>query len=140
MNMLPATLVSQSEAHTVITLAGGSERIVLPGRADRPITGELTLGVRAEHLGIGAPGEGLAARVELVEHLGDVSILHAHLDGVGQVISLKLDKQDAGQPVGARIGIKVVSSSATLFDANGVAVTFERGEAEEGVASVQAVV
>ena len=119
-----------------VALSGGSEHIVLPGRPARPITGELTLGVRAEHLGIGAPGEGLAARVELVEHLGDVSILHAHLDGAGQAISLKLDKKDAQHAVGARIGIKVASSTVTLFDANGVAVAFERTEIGERVQPV----
>ncbi|CAG4904352.1 ABC transporter ATP-binding protein [Paraburkholderia gardini] len=137
MNMLPAVLVSQGETQTVVTLAGGSGSIVLPGCPARSITSKLTLGVRAEHLGIGAPGEGLPARVELVEHLGDVSILHAHLDGVGQAISLKLDKKDAQLPVGARIDVKVASSSVTLFDANGIAVAFEHSEA---AARVQAVV
>src|SRR5471032_1285135 len=77
MNMLPATLVSQNESQTVITVTGGNNEIVLPGRPERALTGELTLGVRPEYLGIGAPGEGLPARVELVEHLGDVSLLHA---------------------------------------------------------------
>lgn len=136
MNMLPATLVSQSEAQTVIALGSGNEGIALPGCADRPLAAEVTLGVRAEHLSIGAPGEGMAARVELVEHLGDVSILHAHLDGAGRAISLKLDKKDAGHAVGARIGIKVAPSSATLFDADGVAVKFERSEVAEDAAGV----
>jgi multiple sugar transport system ATP-binding protein len=136
MNMVPATLVSQSETQTVITLGGSSEHVVLPGRPGRPVTDKLTLGVRAEHLGIGAPGEGLAARVELVEHLGDVSLLHAHLDSVGQAISLKLDKKDAQHPVGARIGIKVASSAVTLFDANGTALAFERSEVEGRVQAV----
>jgi multiple sugar transport system ATP-binding protein len=128
MNMLPAALVSQSETQTVITLGGGSDQIVLPGRPGRSLTGKLTLGVRAEHLGIGATGEGLPARVELVEHLGDVSLLHAHLDGMGQAISLKLDKKDAQHAIGARIGIRLAASAATLFDANGTAVAFERSE------------
>ncbi|HEY4296484.1 MAG TPA: sn-glycerol-3-phosphate ABC transporter ATP-binding protein UgpC [Paraburkholderia sp.] len=130
MNMLPATLVSQSDVQTVVTLTGDSEHIVLPGRPGGPLTGKLTLGVRAEHLGIGAPDDGIGARVELVEHLGDISILHAHLDGVGQAIALKLDKKDAQHAVGARIGVKVASSAVTLFDANGVAVAFERSEVE----------
>jgi multiple sugar transport system ATP-binding protein len=130
MNMLPATLVSQSDSQTVIALSGAAEHIVLPGRPGRPLGGKLTLGVRAEHLGIGAADEGLGAHVELVEHLGDVSLLHAHLDGVGQAISLKLDKKDAQHAVGARIGIKVAASAVTLFDADGVAVPFERSEVE----------
>jgi multiple sugar transport system ATP-binding protein len=136
MNMLPATLVSQSETQTVVTLNGASEQIVVPGYPGRPIAGNLTLGVRAEHLGIGAPGEGLGARVELVEHLGDVSILHALLDGVGQAISLKLDKKDAQYAVGARVGIKVASSAVTLFDADGAAVAFESSEVAGRVQAV----
>ena len=136
MNMLPATLVSQSETQTVVTLTGSHEEIVVPGYPARPVAGKLTLGVRAEHLGIGAPGEGLGARVELVEHLGDVSVLHALLDGVGQAISLKLDKKDAQYAVGARVGIKVTSSALTLFDTNGAAVAFESKEVEGRVRAV----
>ncbi|MGF6574285.1 multiple sugar transport system ATP-binding protein [Paraburkholderia sp. GAS333] len=136
MNMLPATLVSQSESQTVVTLTGGSDQIVLPGRPDRAIAGELTLGVRPEYLGVGAPGEGLPARVELVEHLGDVSLLHAQLDGVGKPISLKLDKKDAQHAVGAHVGIKVAAASVTLFDAKGAAVAFEHREVGERVQAV----
>jgi multiple sugar transport system ATP-binding protein len=136
MNMLGATLVSQSDTQTVVMLAGASQRIVLPGRTARPVSGELTLGVRAEHLGIGSLDEGLAARVELVEHLGDVSILHARLDGMAHAIALKLDKRDAQHAVGARVGIKVASSSVTLFDANGATVAFGRPEVGEDVRAV----
>ncbi|MGF6873972.1 ABC transporter ATP-binding protein [Paraburkholderia sp. MM5477-R1] len=136
MNMLAATLVSRSDAQTVVALAGASQRIVLPGRLAQPVSGELTLGVRAEHLGIGSLDEGLAARVELVEHLGDVSILHARLDGMAHAIALKLDKKDAQHAVGARVGIKVASSSVTLFDANGAAVSLARPEVGEDVGAV----
>jgi multiple sugar transport system ATP-binding protein len=136
MNMLPATLVSQNELQTVITVTGGNNEIVLPGRPERALTGELTLGVRPEYLGIGAPGEGLPARVELVEHLGDVSLLHAQLDGVGKAISLKLDKKDAQHAVGARVGIKVATSSVTLFDEKGAAVAFEHREVGERAQAV----
>ncbi|MGF6637442.1 ABC transporter ATP-binding protein [Paraburkholderia sp. MM6662-R1] len=136
MNMLAATLVSRSDAQTVVALAGASQRIVLPGRPAQPVSGELTLGVRAEHLGIGSLDEGLAARVELVEHLGDVSILHARLDGMAHAIALKLDKKDAQHAVGARVGIKVASSSVTLFDANGAAVSLARPEVGEDVGAV----
>ncbi|MGF6367483.1 multiple sugar transport system ATP-binding protein [Paraburkholderia sp. RAU6.4a] len=136
MNMLTATLVSRSDAQTVVALAGASQRIVLSGRLAQPVSGELTLGVRAEHLGIGSLDEGLAARVELVEHLGDVSILHARLDGMAHAIALKLDKKDAQHAVGARVGIKVASSSVTLFDANGAAVSLARPEVGEDVGAV----
>ncbi|KXU84003.1 sugar ABC transporter ATP-binding protein [Paraburkholderia monticola] len=136
MNMLAATLESQSDAQSVVTLAGASQRIVLPGRLAQPVGSELTLGVRAEHLGIGSLDEGLAARVELVEHLGDVSILHARLDGMAHAIALKLDKRDAQHAVGARVGIKVASAAVTLFDSNGAALALERPEVGEDVDAV----
>ncbi|MGF6820120.1 multiple sugar transport system ATP-binding protein [Paraburkholderia atlantica] len=136
MNMLAATLVSQSDTQTVVALAGASQRIVLPGQSSQSLNGELTLGVRAEHLGIGSLDEGLAARVELVERLGDVSLLHARLDGMAHAITLKLDKKDAQHAVGARVGIKVASSSVTLFDANGAAVSLARPEVGEDVGAV----
>ncbi|WP_233857793.1 ABC transporter ATP-binding protein [Paraburkholderia sp. HD33-4] len=136
MNMLAATLVSRSDTHTEVMLAGASQRIALPGRLEKPVSGELTLGVRAEHLGIGSLDDGLAARVELVEHLGDVSLLHARLDGMAHAISLKLDKKDAQHAVGARVGIKVASSSVTLFDANGAALSLARPEVGEDVDAV----
>ncbi|MBB5508863.1 ABC transporter ATP-binding protein [Paraburkholderia atlantica] len=136
MNMLAATLVSQSNTETVVALAGASQRIVLPGRSSQSLNGELTLGVRAEHLGVGSLDEGLAARVELVEHLGDVSLLHARLDGMAHAITLKLDKKDAQHSVGARVGIKVASSSVTLFDANGAAASLARPEVGEDVGAV----
>ena len=136
MNMLAATLVSQSDTQTEVMLAGASQRIALPGRLTRPLSGDLTLGVRAEHLGIGSLDEGLAARVELVEHLGDVSILHARLDGMAHAIALKLDKKDAQHAVGARVGIKVASSSVTLFDGSGATVALARREVGEDVDAV----
>ncbi|TDG06988.1 sn-glycerol-3-phosphate ABC transporter ATP-binding protein UgpC [Paraburkholderia guartelaensis] len=136
MNMLAATVVSQNGVQTVLALAGASHRIALSGRPDRALNGELTLGVRAEHLSIGFADEGIAARVELVEHLGDVSILHARLDGMAHAIALKLDKKDAQYEPGARVGIKVVSSAVTLFDAKGDAVAFERPQVGENVQAV----
>ncbi|MBB5402155.1 ABC transporter ATP-binding protein [Paraburkholderia youngii] len=136
MNMLAATLVSQSDTQTVVALAGASQRIVLPGRSAQSLSGELTLGVRAEHLDIGSLDDGLAARVELVEHLGDVSLLHARLDGMAHAITLKLDKKDAQHAVGARVGIKAASSSVTLFDANGAAVSLSRPKVGEDVGAV----
>ena len=136
MNMLPATVVSQNGLQTMLSLEGTSQRIALAGRPAHPLSGELTMGVRAEHLSIGSLDEGLAARVELVEHLGDVSILHARLDGMANAIALKFDKKDAQHEVGARVGIKVAAASVTLFDATGATVAFERPEIGEGVHAV----
>jgi len=44
--------------------------------------GEFTLGVRPEHLSLTSAGEGLPARVRLVEQLGSERILHVDVDGI----------------------------------------------------------
>ena len=87
-------------------------------------------------MSVGLVDEGIAARVELVEHLGDVSILHARLDGMARAMALKLDKKVAQYEPGERIGVKLASSSVTLFDAKGEAVAFERSEVGEHVRAV----
>jgi multiple sugar transport system ATP-binding protein len=128
MNMLPATLISQNDTEAVIGVDGGAGRLALFGRPDGSLAGELTLGVRPEHLSVVPAGQGFAAKVELLEHLGDISILHARIDGVSKTVSLKVDKQDAGLSIGAAIGISAQPQAAVLFDASGRAVKFDRGD------------
>ena len=53
-------------------------------------------GVRPEDLSISAAGQGLKARVELVEHLGDTVLVHAKLLGTDTAVSLRTS------PVGPR--------------------------------------
>ena len=61
-------------------------------------------GLRPEHLQLVAADQGIAARVELAEHLGDSSIIHLRVDGVAELLSAKVgaghDRLEAGQQVG----------------------------------------
>jgi multiple sugar transport system ATP-binding protein len=122
MNLLPGRLVSRSETQTVIELAACREWITLQGRASCGIGAELTMGVRPEQLAIVPPGLGIGANVELVEHLGDVSILHARLDGSNQAVSARVDGSAANLAVGAPIGLALTVSAVTLFDSQGNAI------------------
>ncbi len=63
-------------------------------------------------------------------------VVDAQLDGVGKAISLKLYKKDAQHAVGARVGIKVATSSVTLCDEKGAAVAFEHREVGERAQAV----
>ena len=78
------------------------------------------IGVRPEHLGIGAPEEGARGTVELVEHLGDSSIVHVRVDGVASLLIAKvssgLRSLAANQPVGVTVA---PSAPALEFDKNG---------------------
>ncbi len=81
--------------------------------------GAQRIGVRPQHLLVDAAGEGVAARVDFVEHLGDSSILHLRLQGVDTVWRAQLRgaqarSHAAGQMVGLRVGGPVHA-----FDAEG---------------------
>jgi ABC-type sugar transport system ATPase subunit len=106
-------------------LAGGPEpdrkRVVGCGslrfRVPVNVTGPIQVGVRAEHLTLGAEGEGVGdAAVRMVEPLGSDTLVH--LDAGGASLVAKLP----GIPslaVGARVGIVVDPANVHLFDAEG---------------------
>ncbi len=74
-------------------------------------------GLRPEHLRLADPGQGVAAQVELAEHLGDSSIIHLRVDGVAELLSAKVgaghDRLEAGQ----RVGLVPDAAWALAFDA-----------------------
>jgi multiple sugar transport system ATP-binding protein len=61
-------------------------------------------GLRPEHLRLVDAAQGIPARVELAEHLGDSSIIHLRVDGVDALLSAKVgagnDRLETGQVVG----------------------------------------
>jgi multiple sugar transport system ATP-binding protein len=74
-------------------------------------------GLRPEHLQLVPEVQGIPARVELAEHLGDSSIIHLRVDGVADLLSAKVgaghDRLEAGQ----RVGLAPDASWALAFDA-----------------------
>ncbi len=74
-------------------------------------------GLRPEHLQLVAADQGIAARVELAEHLGDSSIIHLRVDGVAELLSAKVgaghDRLEAGQ----QVGLAPDAAWALAFDA-----------------------
>ena len=68
-----------------------------------PLPAELLVGIRPEHLVLGPVGQGVAARVDLVEHLGNEQIVHLLLAGEERLVArLAADgpKPRAGEAVG----------------------------------------
>ncbi len=116
MNLLP---VRSSE------LPGGGSRLALgEGELEVPRCppGPLTLGVRAEHVSLVARGAGIPARIELVEHLGDMVIAHASL-GAGQPsLAIRLSPQQPRPLAGEQVGLVIQAGHLHLFDVAGQAV------------------
>ncbi len=77
------------------------------------------VGLRAEHLRLLPPGQGIAATVELAEHLGDSSILHLRVEGMPTLLNAKLGQMHSQLAAGQTVGLAVDASAALSFDANG---------------------
>ncbi|HET6414642.1 MAG TPA: TOBE domain-containing protein, partial [Anaeromyxobacter sp.] len=83
----------------------------------------LTLGLRPEHLLLCKPEEGLRGRVDLIEELGDSTVVYCELSGTKQVIAAKLQgHQRNGLKSGDPLGVRPIPSTSNLFDAGGKAL------------------
>jgi multiple sugar transport system ATP-binding protein len=84
--------------------------------------GTCRIGLRPEHLHLTAPGQGVPARVELAEHLGDVSIVHLRVDGLPGLLAAKLPAGQAGAAStldsGATVGLAPDATRTLRFGAD----------------------
>ncbi|GAB4560253.1 MAG: sn-glycerol-3-phosphate ABC transporter ATP-binding protein UgpC [Rhizobacter sp.] len=96
--------------------------VTLPGRCPTHESGPLVLGIRPEHLALTRVGDGLAARIDLLEHLGDSLIVHASLRGSSNTVSLRLPAGEPGLSAGQDIGLVPLAAHALLFNASGQAL------------------
>lgn len=76
-------------------------------------------GLRAEHMHLSPADEGIAATVELAEHLGDVSILHLRVEGLDELMNAKAGAGHAHLAAGQRVGLQPDGAWALRFDAAG---------------------
>ncbi|HNW62469.1 MAG TPA: sn-glycerol-3-phosphate ABC transporter ATP-binding protein UgpC [Piscinibacter sp.] len=105
--------------------AAGAGLIELPLPAGGRPAGadEMVLGVRPEHLGVARADEGLAARIEVLEHLGDALIVHASLRGSRESVSLRLAADHPGLAAGQDIGLVPLAAHTLMFDGSGRALS-----------------
>ena len=129
MNFLPA--VAERDAEGVAVQVPGAGRLALPPDCATPLASVRCLGVRPEHwqLSPGEAGEGLQARVERVEWLGDVTLVHCRLAGVAaanagaDTVSVKTALPDSATlPHGTPVRLRVQPRDVMLFDDAGRAL------------------
>lgn len=80
--------------------------------------GACRIGLRPEHLQVMPAGQGVPARVELAEHLGDVSILHLRVDGLAELLAAKVLPGRVPLDTGARVGLVPDATWALPFGAD----------------------
>jgi multiple sugar transport system ATP-binding protein len=64
------------------------------------------------------PDEGVPARVELAEHLGDVSVLHLRVDGLAELLAAKVPAGRTHLDAGTRVGLVPDAAWALPFAAD----------------------
>ncbi|MDQ8020840.1 MAG: sn-glycerol-3-phosphate ABC transporter ATP-binding protein UgpC [Moraxellaceae bacterium] len=83
----------------------------------------VALGVRPEHISLTRTGDGLRARVELLEHLGDSVIMYASLAGQRDPVAVRLSAHPDGLEPGATVGLLPQAEHVAIFDAAGRAMS-----------------
>ena len=117
MTLLPATLVDQGEFAT-LTLGDGSVVRTQVPRSVLPKSGELRVGMRPEAVRVAGKG-GSKAKVELVERLGERTLVYARLAD-GQPITAE-DSGDSAVKIGDDVSLSIDGAAAHIFDAAGIA-------------------
>ena len=88
------------------------------GPAAAGVSGDLTLGIRPQAIGLCGPGEGrIDGKVDIVEHLGDETVVNVRLGSGGSV--LVVVQGDAALTSGQPIGLTFDLDHAHLFAASG---------------------
>ena len=91
----------------------------LAGRDGLALATAQRIGLRPEHLHVVSADQGVAATVELAEHLGDASILHLRVDGVRELLNAKVGTAHAQVVAGQRVGLAPDAAWALAFGADG---------------------
>ncbi len=116
-NLLPVVVSAGADGNAVAVLPGGvAVQTSIPATVE--VIGDMTLGVRAEHVCVTSDA-GLAAQVRLVERLGDRTLVHAELEGGTMLVA---EAAGTSQLLPGETTMLTLSGSAVhLFAADGSA-------------------
>jgi multiple sugar transport system ATP-binding protein len=115
-NLLPVELGQGANGQALATLPGGFRVQTSISTMGLP-AGATTLGLRAEHVRVAAPDAGLCATAQVVERLGERTLVHAELDGGTPIVAE--DKGVSSVRAGDAIGLALDGAAAHLFDEQG---------------------
>ena len=117
MTLLPAQMVDGGEFATSKLGDGTIVETRVP-RSALPQWNNLRVGLRPEAVRVGGRGKGTAkAKVELVERLGERTLIYARL-GDGQPITAE-DEGDSKVKIGDNVPLKIDGAAAHVFDSDG---------------------
>jgi multiple sugar transport system ATP-binding protein len=114
MNFLPVEAVVEEDGRAVALLGNGSRITTGIPIGSLGRRGELTLGVRAEHI---HAGQGSPATIDVLERLGDRTLIYARTAN-GQVLVYD-EPGHAPVNVGDRVRVEIDGNAVHLFDGEG---------------------
>jgi multiple sugar transport system ATP-binding protein len=120
MAMLPATIAGAVSGRVQVRLAEGTVLATAVPAGELVAGTEVEVGLRPEHVRLAAPGgAGLAARVELVERLGDRTFLYARLADGAEIVAL--EPGFGTVRAGETVTLDLDAAAAHIFTAGGAA-------------------
>jgi multiple sugar transport system ATP-binding protein len=122
MNFLKGEVAEVASDGVVVSLSGGG-KVKARVKSDGAKVGDsVTLGIRPEHLRVTAGDKGpLTASVQLVEDLGDHSIMHFDREAVEGRVLAKVAEVPAGE--GKTVTFELPPEECHVFDSRGHALT-----------------
>jgi multiple sugar transport system ATP-binding protein len=125
MTLLPATLEEGRGKFATLVLGDGTRIETKVERAALPANGALRVGLRPEAVRVGGRG-GPTAKVELVERLGERTLVYARLSD-GQAITAE-DQGDSRIKIGDTVPLAIDGAAAHVFAPDGAG--FHRSKSE----------
>lgn len=123
MNLFESQLVTVEQGAAVVRLPKGitARAAVHPGNAK--VGDKVTLGIRPEHIELSdeSVAGSIPAKVDLVEHLGDIVLAYVEIPGINEIICLKLPAHMTGLKFGDTVRVLFPEKHCMLFDAEGLA-------------------
>jgi multiple sugar transport system ATP-binding protein len=122
MNFLPAEVESTADGATTLGLAGSGKVTVKTRKGTPTDRVGLELGIRPEDIALADAGDAKASlpgKIELIEHLGNATIMYVDTPA-GQIVVQ--DDGDADPKTGDNVGIFLDPAHCHVFGANGLAV------------------
>jgi ABC-type sugar transport system ATPase subunit len=141
MNVIASRVAGRREGGLDLALPSGATLAIAARAAGAP-GAAVALGFRPDAVAMVEPGAGdLIGRVEVVEHLGPESIVHAAVDGLPDLVTIAAPGKS---PLarGATVHLKIDTSASHLFDEAGTALlpttdSDRRGEPAAGAGGGQ---
>jgi multiple sugar transport system ATP-binding protein len=116
MNFLPVVAIADAAGFAQVQLPDGSVLTTAVPSACLP-AGALTLGVRAENI---QPGAGIPARVDVIERLGERTLVYANLRDGSTVVYDETGDVQVG--IGETVHLCIDGAGCHLFGADGQAI------------------